>query len=257
MRKLLTLTAACVLAGGAWAQQDNPANPHSTRNPNRPTAKVPASETDRQTQAAESSNPHATNNSSDDAKPGEGKANVDEMERDNPHSTHAKDHKGMGSGMDSGPVTAEAVIQRLHVANLNEIAMGQLAQQNGSPRLQQYGKTLVSDHQNNDKQLRDLAGKKSVSLPATPSDKMAKEEMKDGHEMHEKLAKLNGADFDKAFARAMADDHRKDVAHVQAWRTSIKDPDVSALLDQALPVLQQHQRTAESLKQPAAQGRTP
>jgi putative membrane protein len=264
MKKILTLAAACMLAGSAWAQQDNADNPHSTKNPNRQTSNVPSSETRQQTQAAESANPHATNNPNDASKPNDGKANVNAAETDNPHNTDNKDRRAgqsgmaMGSQAESGPVTADVVVQRLHVANLGEIAMGQLAQQNGSnPRVQQFGKTLVNDHQTNDKQLRDLAGKKSVTLSSTPADKMAQMEMKHSQKMHDQLSKLNGAEFDRAFARAMAEDHRKDIAHAQMWRTAVNDPQVTALLDQTVPVLQQHLRTAESLREPAAQGRSP
>src|SRR5436305_1835463 len=32
MRRIFSIAAACLLAGGAWAQQDNPDNPHSTKN---------------------------------------------------------------------------------------------------------------------------------------------------------------------------------------------------------------------------------
>lgn len=262
MRKFFTVAAACLLAGSAWAQADNPTNPHSTKNKDRQSANVPSSDVQQQTQDAESANPHSTQNPSDAAKPNDGRANVNAAERDNPHSTDSKDRRGSGMAMghdemDKGPVNADAVLQRLHVANMGEIAMGQLAEQNGSSKVQQYGKMLVDDHQKNDKQLRDLAGKKSVSLSTTPTDQMAAMEQKHSQKMHDQLAKMNGAEFDRAFIRAMIDDHRKDVNHVQKWSTAINDSDVKSFLTETTPVLKQHLDKAESLREPAAQGRSP
>jgi hypothetical protein len=41
------------------------------------------------------------------------------------------------------------------------------------------------------------------------------------------------------------------------WRTSVNDKDVTALIDQTLPTLEKHLKTAQSLRTPQAQGRTP
>src|SRR5689334_10444416 len=73
-------------------------------------------------------------------------------------------------------MTAKDVLNDLHEANQTEIHMGQLAEQKGASQdARNYGKTLVADHQDSDKQVVDLAAKQGISLkPASPGvmDKM-------------------------------------------------------------------------------------
>jgi putative membrane protein len=164
-----------------------------------------------------------------------GKANVDALEAANPHSTLYQERNA----------TAAGVLQTLHEKNLEEIAMGRLAQKNGTDRAVDYGRMLEKDHSAADAKVKALAEKKGIALKEP--------EMK----MDEKLAGLHGADFDKASGKKMAEGHQQVIAMVEAWRTGIQDPDVKALLDDTLPVLQKHERTAEALEHPPAQGRRP
>jgi putative membrane protein len=78
--------------------------------------------------------------------------------------------------------------------------------------------------------------------------------MKDAHA---KLDGKSGADFDKTFASAMVDGHKHVIDMVKSARANCKDRDVCNLLDEMLPTLQKHERAAEDLRMPAAQGRTP
>jgi putative membrane protein len=75
--------------------------------------------------------------------------------------------------------------------------------------------------------------------------------------MQEKLARLHGAEFDKEFAKAMTEDHKKAIEMVRTARAACNEKDLCALLEKVQPVLEKHLRMAEDLSKPAAQGRRP
>ena len=168
----------------------------------------------------------------------------DAAQAQNPHDTKNKDrdaHPGMDAMMKNA--TPATMVQKLHHVNQKEIEMGKLAQSNGTSRAQDYGKMLVSDHQDADRELTALAKKKNLDL-SQPMDKVHEDHKR---EMQDKLASLHGADFDKELGRTMADGHKRVLALVQAWRSDCKDPELCAFLDKQLPVLQKHLRAAEQL----------
>jgi putative membrane protein len=63
----------------------------------------------------------------------------------------------------------------------------------------------------------------------------------------DKLAKLNGSAFDRAYADAMVTDHQKAVALFTSASQSA-DADVKAFAGTTLPVLKQHLQHAEDLQ---------
>jgi putative membrane protein len=67
---------------------------------------------------------------------------------------------------------------------------------------------------------------------------------------YQKLAKMNGAAFDKAFAKHMVADHKKDIAEYQKASKMKGDP-AGDYASQTLPDLQKHLETAQSLEKNA------
>ena len=253
--------AALLAAGSAWAQQqqvDNPDNPHSTKAKDKSSSDVSTSSTNQQVDQAEKPNPHHPDNR--DSKPS-GTAStqsIDASQRDNPHDVQNKDREKLGGnpttdGQMAGDMDHEAMmknatpqqqLQKLHMANLHEIEMGKMAEQNGTERIRTYAQTLQRDHQ----------AAESFTLSDT-----AKDPQKQQHKemMKDQLSSLKGAQFDRAFANQMAMAHRKVISMAQAWKQDCKDRDVCSLIDSTLPTLQQHQAMVEQLRGPQAQGRAP
>jgi putative membrane protein len=64
----------------------------------------------------------------------------------------------------------------------------------------------------------------------------------------DRLSKLHGAAFDKAYMRDMVADHKKDIADFQKEANSGQDPDVKNWASTTLPTLQQHLQLAQSTK---------
>jgi putative membrane protein len=137
--------------------------------------------------------------------------------------------------------TAADVLNDLHVANRLEVHMGQLAQEKGSTAdAKDYGKTLVKDHEDNDKQVTELAAKQGITLKTATPGLMDKMEMK-------KLQSQSGADFDRAFAKNMIEDHKKDIAKMQSALKSQLPEDVRKLVADTLPTLQKHLELAQKI----------
>lgn len=122
--------------------------------------------------------------------------------------------------------------------NLGEISVGELAQKNGeSEGVRSFGKMLVDDHSAANATAKALAMKHDLTAPTEP-----KAEAK---EVHDKLAKLSGDAFDREFAKAMIDDHKKDIEEFADQAEG--SGDVANFAKETLPTLQKHLQTAQSL----------
>jgi putative membrane protein len=63
--------------------------------------------------------------------------------------------------------------------------------------------------------------------------------------LYGRLSKLSGDAFDKAYMRAMIEDHQEDVLEFRQESQSAKDPDVRQFAAKTLPTLEEHLRIAE------------
>ena len=139
---------------------------------------------------------------------------------------------------DSGPPPAD-VLTKLHQSNQMEIEAGKLAQEKGeSKAIKKYGKTLVSDHTAADKQVVALAKQLKVELPKEADMK---------HDSLDKAKAASGAEFDKTFAEAMLDDHKKDVEEASEARDKTSNPKLKKLLAGLVPKLEKHREIAQKL----------
>ena len=121
-----------------------------------------------------------------------------------------------------------------------EVELGRLASERGtSDPVKQFAQRMVTDHGKANEELTQLAQRKGIALPA---DLDAKHK-----QLIDRLAKLSGAEFDRAYSREMQRDHDADVKEFQHQAKSGKDADVKAWAAQTLPVLQEHQRQAHQL----------
>jgi putative membrane protein len=127
---------------------------------------------------------------------------------------------------------------------LAEVELGQLAGQRAqAAEVKQFGQRMVQDHGKANDELKQLASSKGVQVPAE-TDKSHQKKM-------EKLQKLSGADFDKAYMDDMVKDHKKDVKEFQKQAKSAKDPDVKAFASKTAPTLQDHLQMAENAQKVA------
>jgi predicted outer membrane protein len=247
--------AAFLCGTAAVAQQTSAAdslaegeseNPHDVRSKDKKAKPSTGSKADmeRELDAAEEGNPHSADNRAEMPTPGTAtREEVDEAEIGNPHSVDGKDR-----------TTPADVIEMLHASNVSGIEIGLLAQAKGSPRFATFGKTVATDRQAADTKLAAIAEEVGVQLSGTPEDPRAQRMQKNGDKLRERLASLDGDAFDRAFARGMAEQHRRDVRLVQIARATCEQKAYCAVLGKVLPRLQADAETARALLDPVAQG---
>lgn len=222
-------------------------NPHDVNNPKRPADTVPRKTTDKELQTDEEGNPHSSDAYKYSGK-GAGKRDttgVDRAEVDDPASVdYAKR---------SDPA---AVLERLHFANQSEIEASKLAQSNGTPRVKPFADQMIRDHTAADEKVFTLAGKLNIKIAAAPKDTFALRRKSESDKLASNLAKLHGEEFDRSYARAMVDGHRKMLNAIVVARGDCREKQLCSLLDELRPMVEEHLRAAQQLRGPQAMGRT-
>jgi putative membrane protein len=119
-----------------------------------------------------------------------------------------------------------------------EVELGKLAQDKGaSEQVKSFGKRMVDDHSKANDELQTLAKNKSITLPADLGQKHKA--------LKDRLSKLSGPEFDRAYMTAMVRDHQKDVSEFKTESTGGHDPDVKAFASKTLPTLEDHLKLAQ------------
>ena len=159
--------------------------------------------------------------------------------------------KGSADRMKSD-TSGSADQQFMHKAaqgGMAEVQLGNLAKDHASSQsVKTFGQQMVDDHTKAGNELKDLAAKKNVTLP---TDLDAKDQA-----AMDRLSKLNGAAFDKAYMRDMVADHKKDVAEFQKEANSGKDSDVKDWASKTLPTLQHHLQMAQDTEREVRSGKS-
>ncbi len=121
-----------------------------------------------------------------------------------------------------------------------EVELGKLATEKASSDdVKKFGQRMVDDHTKAGDQLKQVASSEGVQLPQglSAKDKLTKE----------RLSKLSGEQFDKAYMADMVKDHTQDVAEFQRESQSGKDPAVKDFASQTLPTLEDHLKQAKEI----------
>jgi putative membrane protein len=123
-----------------------------------------------------------------------------------------------------------------------EVKLGQLAEQKGSsPEVKNFGRRMVQDHSKANNELKDVTSKENIPLP--------NEMDKSDQATYDRLSKLSGDAFDRAYARDMVKDHSKDVSEFQKEAKNGKDESIKNFAAQTLPALQNHLDQARQMEQ--------
>ena len=147
-----------------------------------------------------------------------------------------------GAAMKAGasvPAGDLAFVKKAAVGGLAEVEMGKMAQQKGSSdQVKQFGSRMVEDHSKANDELKQVATAKGIALP-TDLDAKHKSKM-------DKMQKLSGAQFDRAYMDDMVADHKEDVADFKKQANGGKDSDLKAFAAKTLPTLEDHLKMAQS-----------
>ena len=118
-----------------------------------------------------------------------------------------------------------------------EVVLAELAiKKAGNDEVKKLAQMLERDHTANNQELRSLATTKGVVVATT---------LDAEHQgLHNRLEKLDGAAFDRAYSTAMVDGHKKMIALFEQASVS-KDAQVKAFAEKTLPALREHLKHAQ------------
>jgi putative membrane protein len=139
----------------------------------------------------------------------------------------------------AGATADMAFAKEAAIGGMAEVDLGNLAKQNASsPDVKQFGDRMVTDHSKGNDELKQWASSHNVTLPT---------ELDVKHKtIKDRLSKLNGDAFDKAYMKAMVSDHKEDVAKFRTESKSGKNADLKAWAGKTLPTLEDHLKMAEA-----------
>src|SRR6202451_3613018 len=120
-----------------------------------------------------------------------------------------------------------------------EVKMGQLAVDKASnPDVKAFGQRMIDDHTKAGDKLKSICAAENMT---PPTDLNAKDQAE-----YDRLSKMSGAEFDKAYMKGMVKDHEMDIKDFEKESKSGKDPQLKQFASDTLPTLQSHLQQAKS-----------
>jgi putative membrane protein len=148
----------------------------------------------------------------------------------------------------SSKSTSGSILEQIHQADLEEIAIAKIAEEKASTReIRAYAEQLVADHTNANQTVVTTAKKLGVQLHDAATSREARR-----WSVHEKLVEqmmssASGAEFDRLFLQHTSVDHDKLIRALKQDREDANNDDIEALIDKILPILEQHRELAQIL----------
>ena len=155
-------------------------------------------------------------------------------------ATLAQNATNQVSSAKSGSSDSQFLIKAAQ-GNMAEVALGKLALQNAqSDDVKKFGQRMVDDHTKAEQDLEGVASKNNWTLP---SDVNA---MQKGEQ--QRMEKLKGAEFDRAYMQMMVKDHVKDVVEFRKEANStMANSDLRDYAKRTYPVLDDHLTNAKAV----------
>ena len=139
-------------------------------------------------------------------------------------------------------------IQKAAGGSRAEVELGKLAQQKAMrEEVKEFATRMVEDHAKANDELAKIAGANGVSLPAEV-DSSTRKEM-------DKLQKLVGGDFDRAYMKHMVADHEKAVGLFEREAKNGQDAEVKKFAEMTLPTVQAHLKQAKEINESLGKGK--
>jgi putative membrane protein len=138
-------------------------------------------------------------------------------------------------------VSDKAFVKKAAEETVTEVELAKLAQEKGSSEaVKEFGKRVVDDHSKSGQDLAAAAAKVNVEVPS--------ELPRGGKKTRDKLARLSGPDFDRAYAKLMLSDQKDDMEFCTQEARLGKIPEVKDFAAKNLPAIQQRRKMAEDLE---------
>jgi putative membrane protein len=124
-------------------------------------------------------------------------------------------------------------VQEAGSGGMMEVQLGRLATERAQDeRVGQFGQRMVQDHTQANNDLMQAASRMNMVTPTA---------MMPMHQEHyDRLSRLSGRDFHRAYIRMIVDDHAQDVRNFEQQARSGDDADVRDFANRTLPTLREH-----------------
>ncbi len=129
-----------------------------------------------------------------------------------------------------------------------EVELGQLAADKASnAKVKEFGQRMVTDHGKAGDELKSIASAKNITLPAEINAKQKGTK--------DRLSKLSGAAFDRAYMDEMVRDHQADSAAFRKEASTGKDAEIKAFATKTSAMVDEHLKMARDIQKEVAGGK--
>jgi len=143
----------------------------------------------------------------------------------------------------------QAFVMKVGQGGMAEVALGTLAVEKGANKdIKGFGQRMIDEHGKAGAELKAIAQTKNIPWPDAPS--------AESKALQDRLAKLTGDAFDRAYIDAMVSAHRGTVATFQTELQTGTDAEVKAWATKTLPTVQAHLTHAQQVHQSIAGSHT-
>ncbi|CAM4287088.1 putative membrane protein [Pedobacter westerhofensis] len=130
-------------------------------------------------------------------------------------------------------------MKKAAIGGMMEVDAGKVAMKSTNPKVKAFAAQMVADHSKANAELKALAMKKEIILPAEyPSEEKAHMDM---------MKKMTGADFDKHYIDMMVTDHDKTIALFKTGAMA-QDKEVKDFANKTIPVITGHFEKAKAIQ---------
>jgi putative membrane protein len=142
---------------------------------------------------------------------------------------------------DKAAATDTEFMMKAADGGMTEVELGKVAEKNGKKDdVKSFGTHMVKDHSKANDDLKSVAAKMNVTLPAKVSPK---------HQAKiDQMSKMSGDAFDTAYVKGMVEDHEKTVADFEKASGTVKNADLKKFIDDTLPVIKDHLEMAKKMQ---------
>lgn len=132
-------------------------------------------------------------------------------------------------------------LKKVTNSGMAEVQLAKLAQQKATiDAVKNFAAMLERDHTAVNDQVKNLAGQRNVTLPASPSD--------DKQKMYTDMEKMTGKAFDKEYISMMVKSHNEGISLFEDTKSNASDVDVKNFADKTLPALKMHLDSAKAIQ---------
>jgi putative membrane protein len=165
-----------------------------------------------------------------------------------------------GRGMLSLSDQDRQFVHKSSMSNQMEVTLGNLAEDKAqNDRVKQFGEQLARDHEAANRELQSSLGGGDATTarqtgnvaPASSDRDRAEQEQMD--QVQQRLERVRGAEFDRAYLDEMVKHHEKDIQEFERAARS-DNAQVRAFAERTLPTLRRHLEQAQQLQRSSHEG---